>query len=180
MSEEILEKYEDEDDDLHWICPCGKNCIDDEKDYYMLNEEIWLKVNGKDDGMLCMDCVEERLGRKLEASDILPCHLTLFSNEYTKDIMLKSGYKLTLQDLYTFSMNEFEDELERIFQFYHTKKLYKFFQELSLHLEVCKESIKEIDGYETEQMCLCPECIFEYIIFLNIKYGLQRTDNGKN
>lgn len=180
MNEEILEQVELEDNDTNWICPCGKNCLEGEHDYYMLNHDIWIQINGKKDGMLCMNCVEEKLGRKLEANDILPCYLTLFENEYTKDIMLKSGYKLTLDDLYTFSMNVFEEDLEKIFQFYHTKRLYKFFSELSEHLEMCKDVIKDVEGYETEEMCLCPECIFEEIIFMNIRYGMQRTDNGKN
>lgn len=169
-----------EDNEENWLCTCGKDCSVDNKDYYMLNDDLWLKINGKDEGMLCMDCVEQKLGRKLEATDISPCFLTLFMNNYTKDIMVKSGYKLNLNDLYTFFTNAFEDDCERIFQFYHTKKLYKFFQEISTYLEACKLSILETDGYKTEDFCLCPECIFEPIIFMNIQYGYTRTDNGKN
>lgn len=170
----------EEDDNNIDLCPCGKHCFEDNKDYYMLKDDLWLKINGKDEGMLCMDCVEEKLGRKLEASDISPCFLTLFENEYTKDIMVKSGYKLTLEDLYNFMSNTFDDDLTRIFQFYHTKKLYKFFQELSVALETCRQMIEDVDGYKTDDHCLCSECIFEEIIFLNIKYGYQRTINEKS
>jgi hypothetical protein len=38
-------------------------------DYYMLHDELWLEANPDDDGMLCFDCVETRLGRRLVPAD---------------------------------------------------------------------------------------------------------------
>jgi hypothetical protein len=37
--------------------------------YYMIHEELWLSINPKDSGQLCLDCVECRLGRKLTRVD---------------------------------------------------------------------------------------------------------------
>lgn len=39
------------------------------KEYYMIHKKLWLTVNSDDDGMLCIGCVESRLGRELNASD---------------------------------------------------------------------------------------------------------------
>lgn len=71
-----------------WKCnSCGKDCSKNEKDYYMLTHKLWKKIHPKISGMLCMDCVEEKLGRKLIASDILICPLTVFGNPYTSKII---------------------------------------------------------------------------------------------
>lgn len=40
-----------------------------ENEYYMLLDEIWLEAHPEDDGMLCVTCVERRLGRKLLPAD---------------------------------------------------------------------------------------------------------------
>ena len=39
------------------------------KEYYMIHKDIWLIANSDDDGMLCIGCVESRLGRELNACD---------------------------------------------------------------------------------------------------------------
>ena len=71
-----------------WKCKdCGKDCQKDNRDYYMIQHELWDKY-GVGDGMLCMNCIETRLGRKLTAEDILPCFLTGILNDYTKNILL--------------------------------------------------------------------------------------------
>jgi len=168
----------EENSDTDWTCGCcGKDCSIDNKDYYMLQEDLWMKLNGKDDGMLCMDCVENKLGRKLSGEDILPSFLTLFRNDYTKNIMKTFGYKFELDDYFTFALNVFEEEVERIYQFYHTKRLYKFFEEMSKCLETCRIMIKEKDGYESSEFCICPECTFEEIIMLSNHYSIGRTIN---
>lgn len=38
-------------------------------EYYMLTDEIWTAAWPAERGMLCIGCVEERLGRTLTASD---------------------------------------------------------------------------------------------------------------
>lgn len=45
---------------------CGMDTWDE---YYMLHLRIWKKVNPKIKGMLCIKCVESRLGRKLCKKD---------------------------------------------------------------------------------------------------------------
>ncbi len=48
-------------------------CIDCKKDtwyeYYTVNNRLWKKINPKISGMLCIGCVETRLGRKLKKAD---------------------------------------------------------------------------------------------------------------
>lgn len=70
-----------------WLCKdCGKDCYVDEKDYYMVTFELW-KKHGVGEGMLCMDCMEQRLGHKLTKADILPCPLNECYNPYTMAIL---------------------------------------------------------------------------------------------
>lgn len=45
------------------------------KEYYMLHDDIWAAVHPSLDGMLCIGCVEARLGRTLTPNDFLPCPL---------------------------------------------------------------------------------------------------------
>lgn len=69
----VLTDYE------HWIVGCLRFiCVDCKTDtsplglrqYYMVNDEVWEQSGmGKDDGMLCLLCLEARIGRDLKASD---------------------------------------------------------------------------------------------------------------
>ena len=70
---------------------CGKNTFKDPVDYYMLKDKVWLSINPKDLGMLCMDCCEKRLGRKIVKADILPCVLTEEHNPYTRNILSRGN-----------------------------------------------------------------------------------------
>lgn len=47
-------------------------CINE---YYMVYRRIWKKINPKINGMLCIGCVEKRLGRKLNTKDFTKCSL---------------------------------------------------------------------------------------------------------
>jgi hypothetical protein len=38
-------------------------------EYYMVRDEVWLRVNPGRAGMLCIGCVEKRLGRPLNPLD---------------------------------------------------------------------------------------------------------------
>ena len=70
-----------------WKCnQCGKDCFQDPRDYYMIQHYLWDQIH-KGAYMLCMDCCEDRLGRKLTADDILVCHLTVSLNPYTMKII---------------------------------------------------------------------------------------------
>lgn len=73
---------------ISWICDkCDKDCYIDDRDYYMLQHALWKKIAINVDGMLCMDCVENILGRKLMKKDILPCTVTKKWNPYTAAIL---------------------------------------------------------------------------------------------
>lgn len=47
---------------------CGEctNCMNE---YYMVHESVWLEANPVDYGMLCIGCLEQRLGRLLTKDD---------------------------------------------------------------------------------------------------------------
>jgi hypothetical protein len=48
---------------------CGRN-TGQIQEYYMVNDRLWDKTAGKDkDKMLCIGCLEKRLGRKLTPAD---------------------------------------------------------------------------------------------------------------
>jgi hypothetical protein len=50
-----------------WRCLFCRKWTCDE--YYMLRDEIWMRAVGQKDGMACIGCVEERLGRMLTHAD---------------------------------------------------------------------------------------------------------------
>ena len=69
------------------ICrDCGKNTADDPKDYYMIRNDLWAKY-GVAKGMLCMECIETRIGRKLTKKDLTNCIVNISWNPYTKNIL---------------------------------------------------------------------------------------------
>ena len=68
---------------------CGKDTFANDKDYYMVKDDLW-KEHGVGKGFLCIDCLEQRLGRKLELEDILLCPLTTLFNPYTRNIILET------------------------------------------------------------------------------------------
>lgn len=41
-------------------------------EYYMVTDELWAAANKKKRGMLCIGCLEARLGRELTAEDFPP------------------------------------------------------------------------------------------------------------
>ena len=55
--------------------PNGSLCMDcgvntsTVREFYMLRDEIWLRAADSVNGMLCIECVEARLGRRLRPSD---------------------------------------------------------------------------------------------------------------
>ena len=58
--------------DRNWLClDCGKNTFDSPSDYYMLRNCLWrtLVPRNQRHGMLCLTCVEQRLGRSLLPTD---------------------------------------------------------------------------------------------------------------
>jgi hypothetical protein len=87
MGENIEKSKHSSSGDDKWLCAsCGKDCYLDDKDYYMVKHHLW-KKHGVGSGMLCMDCMEDRLGHKLTKEDILVCPLTTHFNYYTAEIL---------------------------------------------------------------------------------------------
>lgn len=72
---------------LDFFCKqCGKDTRVDDKDYYMVTHEVW-KKHGEGEHMLCIDCLENRLGHKLTKEEILDCFLNRMINPYTIEIL---------------------------------------------------------------------------------------------
>ena len=47
-------------------CHCCTNC---NYEYYMVHDQVWLEANPRDKGMLCVGCLEQRLGKLLTKDD---------------------------------------------------------------------------------------------------------------
>lgn len=63
-----------------WLClDCGENTFENNEDYYMLRNRLWRRLVPREErhGMLCLACVEGRLGRPLTPAD--------FRNQATED-----------------------------------------------------------------------------------------------
>jgi hypothetical protein len=69
--------YDDEDDswdpdvvpyDFSWCLDCQVDTLEI-REYYMLRGDVWFKANPAGRGMLCVGCVERRLGRRLVPAD---------------------------------------------------------------------------------------------------------------
>lgn len=60
-------KYQLYERDGRFNClDCGIDTIDE---YYSVWDDVWLRANPSGDGMLCIGCLERRLGRRLTALD---------------------------------------------------------------------------------------------------------------
>lgn len=69
------------DDNSNFIClDCSVSTLDN-KEYYMLKFGLWKLIHPKNSGMLCIGCVEKRLGRTLTSSDFLDCPLNDMKRE---------------------------------------------------------------------------------------------------
>lgn len=77
--------------DEQWKCvDCDKDTLNSSsKDYYMVTDKLWDKY-GVGERMLCMECMETRIGHKLTPEDISDCSINTCINEYTMNI-LKNG-----------------------------------------------------------------------------------------
>lgn len=79
-------------------------CIDCHADtskineYYMLKNWLWKKIRGGRH-MLCLNCVENRLGRRLTSRDFTDCPLNLLTDPWPKSIrfinrLMDFGYRI--------------------------------------------------------------------------------------
>ena len=77
------------------------NCVDcsvntmDIDEYYMLKEKVWLSIVPGREGMLCIGCVEKRLGRKLIPEDFSYCPLNEeeYSQPRSDRLLNRMGFK---------------------------------------------------------------------------------------
>ena len=44
-------------------------CTDCSREYYMVTDEVWARANPKRAGMLCIGCIEARLGQLLTSAE---------------------------------------------------------------------------------------------------------------
>ena len=73
----------------HWACvDCKKDTWANVKDYYMVEDKIWDKYGSGLRTMLCIQCLEKRIGHKLGIKEITFCPLN-FDNPYTFKIIKK-------------------------------------------------------------------------------------------
>jgi len=61
---------------------CDKDIYQNPKDYYMIRNDLWKKY-GVGKGMLCIECIEKRLGRKICKEDLTDCLVNTIFNPYT-------------------------------------------------------------------------------------------------
>jgi hypothetical protein len=60
-------------------------------EYYMILNKLWRKVNPKKVGMLCIGCVEDRLGRELTPEDFTSAPVNSI-REYSPRLQKRLGF----------------------------------------------------------------------------------------
>lgn len=56
-----------------WLCLfCNK---DTKYEHFYLKDEVWFKVHNSKKGMVCINCVEIKLNRKLCKKDFTDCYI---------------------------------------------------------------------------------------------------------
>lgn len=64
---------------------CSINTRKNKKDFYMVTDELWAE-HGVGKKMLCMNCFEIRLGRKLQKDDFTDAFCNLKVNPIVKNL----------------------------------------------------------------------------------------------
>lgn len=65
------------DDLARFSCQdCGLDTMDD--NYYMVHDSLWRKAHPKLHGMLCLPCLQRRVGRRLTLDDFTPAPINYF------------------------------------------------------------------------------------------------------
>jgi hypothetical protein len=58
-----------------WIClGCGEN-TSKMKEHYFVRSDVWFAAHSSEAGMLCVGCLEGRLGRVLRPDDFTDAHI---------------------------------------------------------------------------------------------------------
>ena len=65
-----------------WLCKDCKKCISCKGEYYMVTDEVWRQAQSDLSGMLCLNCLENRIGRSLTFEDFpdYPINRGAFTN----------------------------------------------------------------------------------------------------
>ena len=71
--ESVLDKYKATEEEIKagFICLDCSVHTDEIGEYYMIDFDLWNQIHPANKGMLCIGCVEERLGRQLRAKDFI-------------------------------------------------------------------------------------------------------------
>lgn len=70
-----------------WLCLDCKVDTGKIYEHYFINTDTWLSVVGSKKGMVCVGCLEKRLGRKLVSSDFPK--VTINDPKYAKNMSLR-------------------------------------------------------------------------------------------
>jgi hypothetical protein len=91
--------------EIRWLClDCGKNTLHTD-DYYMLRNKLWREIVPREQrhGMLCLSCIESRLGRPLCPGDFLKDNPNIEESDPAEQPMNLSDYgiidTLSAQDM---------------------------------------------------------------------------------
>lgn len=60
---------------MKWKCLDCKEDTGKMREHYFVKTEVWMRVHHSIRGMLCVGCLETRLGRRLEPGDFTDAHI---------------------------------------------------------------------------------------------------------
>lgn len=66
---------------------CGMNTLPTE--YYMVNDEVWYTAVPEGKGMLCIGCLESRLGRSLNQNDFTDALINSVNEKESKRLKIR-------------------------------------------------------------------------------------------
>lgn len=84
--------------DRPFICIDCAACTNCTREYYMVTDQVWEQAHPKLTGMLCISCLEARLGRLLNRTDFTDCPL----NQMT--VMFEDGSPRLLNRLTNYEL----------------------------------------------------------------------------
>lgn len=77
-----------------YLCLDCKRDTSEIDEYYTLKDEVWAEANSDIDGMLCIGCVEDRLGRPLNRHDFpvdVPLNAMVRSGDWKASARLREA-----------------------------------------------------------------------------------------
>lgn len=86
---------------------CGYNTILSNHDYYMVQDDLW-DSHVHTEGMLCISCLEWRIGRKIILEDFTDCPLNKKYNSLYKKLLIKKYSRSTPIGLSDAMINQIE------------------------------------------------------------------------